>query len=478
MTSVTQYSSSVGSYEARIKELEKRLDEFELGMKLIQFADPYDIQGAKALMPSASLGLSLNSILTTYAFRTSYFQRDYLLKGTNPYSELFVEIWLLYDSTFCKLTIELTEDESLDPKLLIKKFEENTLYLSKNSLKKIVNRADPVFLEKLSLRLSTTDKVIVLDQMEERPSDFIRKEEVVDAIDALEMIKSNKTVTFISSLPLDSFLELSKIRVPLCRILSRCYFIPDLLELKKMGETREKFLLHSIPYDENRQPFVKVLYKSLDKSYVKSFPPILLILCLKQGIPLDPILPFLSKSRTDIYAQIPFIAVFGNHTQVLSLFRYFKKHEDPTCVYTLLKSLDIKRREDDDCLSLEDVSILINKKVKKCFDELSYYLSLFKKRRLTALWSPEEIESLECFQDLLRWTHSLQYDALIAPFYQFRAKALLTNDIAKVKRLSDEGIKLLPSLMQYEDKKAKGVISKGRTGNSHNRVPVIWKSKH
>ncbi len=477
MTSSITSPSSAAQYDTALKALEKRLDEFELAMKLINYAYPHNLEGAKALINAAPPGLLLNFILTTYAYRTNAYERGCLIEGTNPYTDLFFEIWLLYDQTPSRLTIELNEDESLVPEKLLKKYEANCLHISLKGLRKLVNKTDRALLQKLFPRLSPADKALVLDQMEELPAELIPLEEVIDVVEALEERKSDKTVRFISSLPLNSFFELSKLRIPLSRILSRCFFIPDILRLKRMGVSKEYFLLHSVPYDENGRPFRDVLYKSLDSADIKSYPPILLIIGLNHSICLDPILPYLSKSTTYIYAKIPFIATFGSHIHVLSLYRYFKKLEDPTLVYSLLKALDIQRKENDDSLSLEDVSLLINKEVKNCFEQLSVYCSLLKKRDVKAFWSPQEIEKLEHFQYVLRRVSSIQFDALIAPFYQFRAKHLLTSDIAKVKRLCDEGEKLLPSLMQYEDKRAKGVISKGKNGKSSNRVPIIWKDE-
>ena len=155
MTSSITSPSSAAQYDTALKALQKRLDEFELAMKLINYACPHDLEGAKALMNSAPPGFYLIHILTTYAYRTSAFERKYLIEGTNPYSDLFFEIWLLYDQNSSRLTIELNEEESLVPEKLLKKYEANCLHYPKSALKKLVNRNDPAFIQKLFSRLSS-----------------------------------------------------------------------------------------------------------------------------------------------------------------------------------------------------------------------------------------------------------------------------------------------------------------------------------
>ncbi|MFN4174029.1 MAG: hypothetical protein ACK4HV_02865, partial [Parachlamydiaceae bacterium] len=158
------------------------------------------------------------------------------------------------------------------------------------------------------------------------------------------------------------------------------------------------------------------------------------------------------------------------------IYKYYERHRHPIHLYTLLKGLDISRREEDDILSLEDVSSDINHKIKKYAEILSKYYYLFKSRDLKKRWSPKDIEKLEEYADLNAYIDSIQFDALIAPFYSFRAKVYLTDELATLNRICEASKNQLKSLMQYENKDAFGVFSKGRKGKSKTRVPIIWKA--
>lgn len=475
MTSSIISPLSDSQYKITLERLEKGLDAFELAMKLIDYAYTHDLEGAKAMINAAPSGLLLEFILSTYAYRTSEFQRKYLIDGTNPYSDLFFEIWLLYDQNSSELKIEINEEESFVPEKLVEKYKTNCLHLTHNALKKLVNRKDPVLIQKLFSRLAPAEKAIAIDLMDEVPFELIPKIEIVEIIEELEKGLSNKTVRLISALPEDLFYRLAFLQIPLKSILSRCLFIPDLIRLKKMGEKKELFLIKSVPFDESGRPFKKVLYTSLNKTDIKNYPPILLIICLNHRIPLDPILPYLSISTTDIYAQIPFIAAFGSYESVFEIYKYYERHRLDIPLYTLLKGLDISRRSTDDSLSLEDVSSDINHKIKKYAEKLLNYYNLFKSRDLKKRWSLEDIEKLEEYHDLNSYIDSIHFDALIAPFYSFRAKILLTEEVATLERICVASKKQLKSLMQYENKEAFGVFSKGRKGKSKTRTPIIWK---
>ena len=489
---MTINTSSDPEYLRRLAEFELRLNAFEFHLEMKQNIASANTQSLKECVIKgdekafsamiAAFHENLSLVIPHLIIYTDLTDHAWILEHNRSLTDLFVDSWLNIHEDSAELIIELAERNCDIPEKLLTKFDVDSIYITAKALSKVANKVDLPILKKWMERFSPASKALVFDQMEVQLSELVPKDEVVEVVEALEKMNSDKTVRFIASLPLNSFKELVNLRTPICIILNRCAFIPDLLRLKRMGTSKEHYLLHSLPYNARRVPFVNLIWQAINDGktglggYIRNFPPILLILCLNHNVDIEQLYPYLSRNHRDVYSQISFIAAFGAHAHVLNVYDSLKQLGDPTLVYSLLKSLDVHRKEDDDCLALEDLASSINKKVQKYLDLLTSYHTQFKTRAIKALWSPEEIDNLEHFQELLKKTSSINFDARIAPFSQGRARLLLTADYAAVKRLCDEGNKLFPALMQYEDKNAKGVISKGPRGRSQDRVPIIWKT--